>query len=95
MEEYGDILNNFLAIDGYNFEDNLKLIINGLKINETLDTKIKILSGGEKIKILLATLLLKNNDILLLDEPTNNLDIEAIEWLENYLKNSNKNKWTR
>lgn len=90
MEEYGNILNDFLAIDGYNFEDNLKMIISGLKINESLDSKIKILSGGEKIKVLLATLLIQNNDILLLDEPTNNLDIEAIEWLENYLKNSNK-----
>lgn len=90
MEEYGDILNSFLAIDGYNFEDNLKIIINGLKLNESLDTKIKFLSGGEKIKVLLSTLILRNNDILLLDEPTNNLDIEAIEWLENYLKNSDK-----
>ena len=90
MDEYSEILDKFLAIDGYNFEDNTKIILSGLHLNETLDDKIKSLSGGEKIKVLLCELLLKNGDILLLDEPTNNLDIEAIEWLEKYLKNSNK-----
>lgn len=90
MEEYGNILNQFLAIDGYSFEENIKIILSGLKFNESLDDKIGILSGGEKIKVLLACLLLKNTDILLLDEPTNNLDIEAITWLENFLITSNK-----
>ena len=90
MEEYSTILNEFLAIDGYSFEDNLKSILSGLLFDKTLESKIKTLSGGEKIKILLASLLLRNDDILLLDEPTNNLDIEAIKWLENYLKNSSK-----
>lgn len=90
MEEYGNVLNEFLAIDGYNFDENLKVLANGLKLNENLQSKIKTLSGGEKIKVLLIGLLLKNSDILLLDEPTNNLDMQAILWLENYLKNSNK-----
>lgn len=90
MGEYGDILNKYLSIDGYNFEDNLKVIVSGLKLNESLDSKIEILSGGEKIKVLLASLLLSNSDILLLDEPTNNLDLEALEWLENYLKSTDK-----
>lgn len=87
---YSEILNDFLVKDGYNFEDNLKLILNGLNFKENMDIKVSELSGGEKIKILLAILLLKNADILLLDEPTNNLDIASITWLENYLKNANK-----
>ena len=90
MDEYEAVLNDFLALDGYRFEDNLKIIANGLNLKEELDTKIGILSGGEKIKVLLASLLLKNSDILLLDEATNNLDMEAIIFLENYLKDVKK-----
>ena len=90
MDEYSDVLNRFLIMDGYSFEDNLKEVLAGLKLHEDLSSKIGTLSGGEKIKVLLATLLLTNNDVLLLDEPTNNLDVEAIEWLEAYLKKSNK-----
>lgn len=90
MIEYSDILNKFLLLDGYSFENNLQNIINGLHLNKSLDSKIFTLSGGEKIKVLLCTMLLSNGDILLLDEPTNNLDIEAINWLENYLRNLKK-----
>ena len=90
MEEYGELLNNYLLLDGYSVENNLKEILNGLDFKKDLYTKISILSGGEKIKILLSVVLLKNADILLLDEPTNNLDLEAILWLEQKLKNSNK-----
>lgn len=90
MEEYGDLLENYISLDGYNFENNLAEIMLGLELSKTIDSKIKTLSGGEKIKVLLAELLLSNKDILLLDEPTNNLDIVAIEWLENYLKNDNR-----
>lgn len=90
MEEYSEILEKYLSLDGYNFEDNANEILNGLKLNKTLQDKINILSGGEKIKILLSVVLLSNSNLLLLDEPTNNLDIKAVEWLENYLKNSKK-----
>lgn len=90
MDEYGEVLNTFLSMDGYSFEDKLKMILSGLNFKSDINTTIKNLSGGEKMKVLLATLLLKNPDVLLLDEPTNNLDIKAIEWLENYLKSSNK-----
>ena len=85
MTEYGDILDQYLNLDGYNFENNLEMVLNGLKLDIDINKKVGTLSGGQKIKILLASLLLNNADILLLDEPTNNLDIEAIEWLENYL----------
>lgn len=90
MDFYSDILNKYLALDGYNFNDNLNIILNGLNFKESSDMLIKYLSGGEKIKILLACLLLSNKDILLLDEPTNNLDLDAINWLERYLRKSTK-----
>lgn len=90
MNEYGEILDNFLSLDGYSFESNLQNLIDGLNLNKNLDSKISTLSGGEKIKVLLCAMLLSNGDILLLDEPTNNLDIEAIDWLENYLRNLKK-----
>lgn len=90
MNEYGEILDNFLSLDGYSFEINLQNLIDGLNLNKSLDSKISTLSGGEKIKVLLCAMLLSNGDILLLDEPTNNLDIEAIDWLENYLCNLKK-----
>lgn len=90
MEDYGNALEEYLKKDGYNFESNLSFILAGLNFDEPLDKKIKKLSGGEKMKILLAAMLLSNDDIFLLDEPTNNLDIEAITWLEKYLKSLNK-----
>lgn len=90
MDDYGDALNKFLVIDGYNFEENLTNILKRLRFKGNISRKPKTLSGGEKIKVLLVALLLKNSDILLLDEPTNNLDKEAITWLEKYLKNANK-----
>lgn len=90
LEEYSEILEKYLSLDGYNFEENANEILKGLNLNKTLQDKIYILSGGEKIKILLSVVLLTNSNLLLLDEPTNNLDIKAVEWLENYLKNSKK-----
>ena len=90
MEEYGNVLEQFLGVDGYNFDSNLDMVLSGLKLDIDVNKKVGTLSGEKKKKILLASLLLSNADILLLDEPTNNLDIEAIEWLENYLINLDK-----
>ena len=90
MDEYGDVLNAFLNINGYSFDEELNKIMSGLSLNKDLNSQIGHLSGGERIKVLLATLLMMNRDILLLDEPTNNLDITAIEWLEKYLKTTSK-----
>src|SRR5574344_995940 len=89
-EEYGSVLDSYLKLDGYNFNNNLSVILNGLNFNSSLDAPISILSGGQKIKVLLSIVLLSNAEIMLLDEPTNNLDIEAIEWLEDYLNKSDK-----
>ena len=63
MEEYGNALEEYLKKDGYNFESNLSFILAGLNFDEPLDKKIKELSGGEKMKILLAAMLLSNDDI--------------------------------
>lgn len=90
MDEYGDVLNAFLNINGYSFDEDLNKIMSGLSLNKNFNSQIGHLSGGERIKVLLATLLMMNRDILLLDEPTNNLDITAIEWLEKYLETSSK-----
>lgn len=90
MEEYGNVLDLYLKFDGYNFENNINMLLNGLGLNKDLNKKVKELSGGEKIKVLLTILLLSNPDIMLLDEPTNNLDIDGITYLENYLVKLNK-----
>ena len=89
-EEYGEIMDTYLKCDGYAFETNLEIILNGLNFDININSKMGELSGGQKIKVMLASLLLTDADILLLDEPTNNLDIAAIEWLENYLNKLNK-----
>ncbi|MGC3221269.1 ATP-binding cassette domain-containing protein, partial [Enterococcus faecium] len=66
-------------------DTNAKIILQNLGISE-LDKKISTLSGGQKKRGSLAQVLIDEPDLLLLDEPTNHLDFEAIEWLENYLK---------
>ncbi len=66
-------------------DTNAKIILQKLGISE-LDKKISTLSGGQKKRVSLAQVLIDEPDLLLLDEPTNHLDYEAIEWLENYLK---------
>lgn len=73
------------ALDGYNSEYKIKKVITGLELNNLENTIIAELSGGEKTRVTLAKLLLKNPDLLILDEPTNHLDLISIEWLEEYL----------
>ena len=74
-------------IGGYTFHSNIEKVLYGLGFkSEDLPCKTETFSGGWRMRIELAKVLLSNPDILLLDEPTNHLDIESILWLENFLK---------
>ena len=78
----------FAELDGWSAESNAEMLLNGLGVtNEFHYMKMKELTGGQKVKVLLAQALFGNPDILLLDEPTNHLDIHAIKWLEEFLMN--------
>ncbi len=75
-------------LGGYNYQGDTEKILQGLGFKrEDFNKLTDTFSGGWRMRIELAKLLLQNNDILLLDEPTNHLDIESIIWLENFLKN--------
>lgn len=87
LNQYGRLCEQFEVLDGYNMDTKVNKIIEGLKIRESLmSIPFESLSGGEKTRVILAKILLEQPDILLLDEPTNHLDLEAIEWLEIFLK---------
>lgn len=78
-------------MDFYFHINELYTLFSSLQLDDTiLDKKIFILSGGEKVKVQLLKLLLKDPDILLLDEPTNDLDIPTLEWLEHFIQECSK-----
>ncbi|WP_242082448.1 ABC-F family ATP-binding cassette domain-containing protein [Aestuariivivens sediminis] len=88
MVDINELQHQYEILGGYNYQGNTEKILQGLgfkrdDFNKLTDT----FSGGWRMRIELAKLLLEDNDVLLLDEPTNHLDIESIIWLESFLKN--------
>jgi len=87
IERYGALQHRFDRLGGFTFEHEIERTLTGLGFHKDEYSKpLNILSGGQRTRAVLARLLLSNPDLLLLDEPTNHLDIQAMEWLESYLK---------
>ncbi|WP_396187983.1 ABC-F family ATP-binding cassette domain-containing protein [Flavobacterium sp.] len=88
IEQLSDFQHQYEIHGGYNYVGDTEKILLGLGFKrENFDNQTDTFSGGWRMRIELAKLLLQSNDILLLDEPTNHLDIESIIWLEGFLKN--------
>ncbi len=87
LERYGQAQAKWSELDGYALDARAREILAGLGFaNELMDRDVGTLSGGWKMRVALAKILLLRPDALLLDEPTNHLDIESIIWLEGFLK---------
>ena len=88
IEELSDVTHLYDVLGGYNYMGDTEKILLGLGFKrEDFENQTDTFSGGWRMRIELAKLLLQSNDILLLDEPTNHLDIESIIWLEGFLRN--------
>jgi len=86
MDRYGELQSEFLHRDGYNLETRAETVLTGLGIGpDRFGEPIEHFSGGWKMRIALARILVLNPDVLLMDEPTNHLDVESIVWLEEWL----------
>lgn len=85
--DYADLLHEMDVLDGYNIHHKTEEILQGLGFsNAELQKPYKLFSGGWRMRVLLAKMILQHPDVLLLDEPTNHLDLPSIEWLEKYLQ---------
>ncbi|MEO2063225.1 MAG: ribosomal protection-like ABC-F family protein [Christiangramia sp.] len=88
IQDLSEITHQYEIIGGYNYEGDTEKVLLGLGFTrDDFHKQTDSFSGGWRMRIELAKLLLQNNDILLLDEPTNHLDIESIIWLESFLNN--------
>ena len=87
IERYGEVQARFEELDGYALEGRAREVLDGLSFSqEMMDGDVGALSGGWKMRVALARILLMRPDVMLLDEPSNHLDIESLIWLESFLK---------
>ena len=87
LHEYSDKLHEMETLDGYSIHHRTEEVLQGLGFaNNDLQRPYKEFSGGWRMRVLLAKMILQQPDVLLLDEPTNHLDLPSIEWLEKYLQ---------
>ncbi|SHM93757.1 ATP-binding cassette, subfamily F, member 3 [Chitinophaga jiangningensis] len=90
LHEFSDKLHEFESLDGYNMKHKTAQVLEGLGFSTAdLDRPYSQFSGGWRMRVLLARLILQQPDVLMLDEPTNHLDLPSIEWLERYLTSYN------
>ncbi len=87
IERYGEVQGRFQELDGYALEARAREVLAGLSFSqERMDGDVGLLSGGWKMRVALARILLMRPDGMLLDEPSNHLDLESLIWLEDFLK---------
>ncbi|MCB1417675.1 MAG: ABC-F family ATP-binding cassette domain-containing protein [Notoacmeibacter sp.] len=87
IERYGEVQARFEELDGYGLEGRAREVLAGLSFtDEMMDGDVGKLSGGWKMRVALARILLMRPDVMLLDEPSNHLDLESLIWLEQFLK---------
>lgn len=88
IKQYDQARHRFEQLGGYSYESEITGVLKGLGFNEEdYCQPVRSLSGGEKTRVALAMMLLKNPDLIILDEPANHLDMNSIQWLEGYLAN--------
>ncbi len=87
IERYGEVQGRFEELDGYALDGRAREVLDGLGFSqEMMDGDVGKLSGGWKMRVALARILLMRPDAMLLDEPSNHLDLESLIWLEEFLK---------
>ena len=87
VERYGEVQGRFEELGGYALESQAREVLAGLSFSqEMMDGDVGALSGGWKMRVALARILLMRPDVMLLDEPSNHLDLESLIWLEQFLK---------
>jgi ATPase subunit of ABC transporter with duplicated ATPase domains len=88
LERFGEVQEEYEHLNGYTLEAQAREVLHGLSFkDEQIDGDVGALSGGWKMRVALARVLLGRPDVLLMDEPTNHLDLESIIWLESFLRN--------